>query len=98
MIERPTARTGRPSAGRPGAAPLAAMLAGTVAAQAPDSVGADHDRELAEQALLAVQRAQYDFSLEERTELEREYNTERALVLAQMKIDDDVVKKYIELI
>lgn len=58
----------------------------------------EHEREIREELLLQRQRDRFDFQTEERTELEREYNTVRDMMLEQMKIDDEVVKKYVALI
>jgi hypothetical protein len=51
-----------------------------------------------DQLLLEHQRELYDFETAERAELDREYNNTRDLILAQMKSDDEVVKKYISMI
>ncbi|HEV3153290.1 MAG TPA: hypothetical protein VGZ02_05765 [Candidatus Baltobacteraceae bacterium] len=63
-----------------------------------DALGKEHDREIREEIVLARQRDRFDFETEENTELQREYNTIRDMMLAQMKIDDEVVKKYVALI
>ncbi len=47
---------------------------------------------------VAAQQAQFDQSMEERAELEREANVLRDMMLAQLKADDEVLKKYIAMI
>lgn len=97
MLE--TIAKGRPQAGRPAPAPSKArkpetdpdaLLANMLQKQQMDQVR--------EQMTIERQRQQYDFRTAERAELDREYNNSRDLVLAQMKADDEVVKKYIAMI
>lgn len=90
----PIARSGRPPLGKPAAADPAAD---PPAQPAADSQPQDR-REMLQQALLAMQRGSFDFELAERAELQREGNALRDLALTQMKLDDEAVKKYIELI
>lgn len=45
-----------------------------------------------------AQQAQFDQETEERAELMREANALRDLMLAQLKDDDEVLKKYIAMI
>ncbi len=47
---------------------------------------------------VAAQQAQFDQTMEERAELEREANTLRDMMLAQLKSDDEALKKYIAMI
>jgi hypothetical protein len=47
---------------------------------------------------VAAQQAQFDEAMEERAELEREANVLRDLMLAQLKADDEALKKYIAMI
>ena len=60
------------------------------------------DKEQAKQVRLELmlqrQRDRFDWQTEERTELEREYNTMRDMMLAQEKNDDEIVKKYVAMI
>jgi hypothetical protein len=107
VIAQPIQRTGRPPSAR-----LATVRSttespadGKDAAGDTDTVGAlqdaftqEHERDLQEQVFLLAQRSQFDFAIDERTELQREYDTTRSMILDQMKQDDEVVKKYIELI
>ncbi|MGZ6183049.1 MAG: hypothetical protein ACXWNV_13495 [Vulcanimicrobiaceae bacterium] len=62
-----------------------------------DAFDQEHEREAQQEVFLQIQRAQFDFQSEETTELMREYNDTRAMILDQMKHDDEIVKKYIEL-
>lgn len=47
---------------------------------------------------VAAQQAQFDRVMEERAELEREANVLRDIMLAQLKADDEALKKYIAMI
>jgi hypothetical protein len=47
---------------------------------------------------VATQQAQFDEDMEERAELEREANVLRDMMLAQLKADDEALKKYIAMI
>jgi hypothetical protein len=47
---------------------------------------------------VAVQQQQFDEDMEERAELEREANVLRDMMLAQLKDDDEALKKYIAMI
>jgi len=64
------------------------------AARRPAPPAATDDGE----AAVAAQRAQFDFVLEERAELAREFNELRLLEMEQLKQDDDIVKKWIAMI
>ena len=68
------------------------------AAQIAQLFAAEHDREAEQQAALAAQQAQFNFDLAQRAELQRESNELRALAMTQQKLDDEIVKKWIELI
>ncbi len=102
---QPTSRAPRLTGGRPAspgsAAPDSAASSGATSddgvASLQDVFDREHARQVESEALLQVQRAQYDFASEERTELEREFNDTRTMILAQMKQDDEIVKKFIEL-
>ena len=52
----------------------------------------------AEDGAVAAQQAQFDQTMEERAELEREANVLRDMMLAQLKDDDEALKKYIAMI
>jgi hypothetical protein len=47
---------------------------------------------------VAAQQAQFDEDMEERAELLREANAMRDMMLAQLKSDDEALKKYIAMI
>lgn len=47
---------------------------------------------------VAAQQAGFDRAMEERAELEREANVLRDMMLAQLKADDEALKKYIAMI
>ncbi len=61
-------------------------------APAPDATSA------AEQQTLAATHQQFDLDLDERAELEREREAMESLMLAQLKDEDEVVKKWIAMI
>jgi hypothetical protein len=63
-----------------------------------DVLDQQREQEIREELMIQRQRDQYDFHMAERTELDREYNELRDLMLAQMKQDDEVVKKYVAMI
>ena len=95
---------GRPATGRPAASRPADTSTEDAPIPKDDSLGAiqdafdqEHQREAQQEVFLQIQRAQYDFHTEETTELMREYNDTRAMILDQMKHDDEIVKKYIDL-
>jgi hypothetical protein len=54
--------------------------------------------QIRDQIMLEQQREAYDFATAEHAEIDREYNNTRDLMLAQMKADDEVVKKFIAMI
>lgn len=49
-------------------------------------------------AAVDAQQVQFDQEMEERAELEREANVLRDMMLAQLKDDDEALKKYIAMI
>ena len=51
-----------------------------------------------QQHALAVQRQAFDFEMEERSEVERERQALEQLMLAQLKDEDEIVKKWIAMI
>lgn len=79
---------GRPGPGRP-------LDPGTRLADALDK---EHAQEVRAELLLQRQRDRFDFETAERTELEREYNSIRDLMVEQMKHDDEILKKFIAMI
>lgn len=68
--------------------------AGKTAARTPVRAAAKTPRN----ATVEAQEAQFDQTMEERAELEREANVLRDMMLAQLKADDDALKKYIAMI
>lgn len=73
--------------------PSGRAASGTAASGEDDAVD-----ELRDQEQVAEQREAFDFRIAERAEMEREANALRDLMLAQLKEDDDVLKKYIAMI
>jgi hypothetical protein len=47
---------------------------------------------------VAAQQNQFDEGMEERAELQREANVLRDMMLEQLKVDDEALKKYIAMI
>ena len=47
---------------------------------------------------VAAQQAQFDERIQEQAELQREANVLRDMMLAQLKADDEALKKYIAMI
>jgi hypothetical protein len=78
-----------PSAGRP-----ARKKTGGEAAAIADTLA----QERVDQPLLLAQQAAFDFEMQQKTETQREANVLRDLQIEQMKRDDEIVKKYIEMI
>lgn len=80
--------SGRPASGRP--LDPAARLA--------DAADKEQEQELRGQLLLQRQRDRFDAQAAERTEIEREYNLLRDMMVEQMKADDEILKKLISMI
>jgi membrane-bound inhibitor of C-type lysozyme len=95
MLE--TIAKGRPEIGRPAAPPVKDADSNGANALA-DAQAQERAAQIRDQVTLEAQRERYDFQTEESAELDREYNNTRDMVLAQMKADDEIVKKYIEMI
>jgi len=69
------------------------------AASPPTSDAASNDDAVAkEQATLLAQQTAFNYQVQERAELLREFNELRALQMEQLKHDDEIVKKWIDLI
>ena len=68
------------------------------AAQIQNDLVAEQALEVRQDTALQVQHAQYDFMTQERAELAREFNDTRAFILEQEKLDDEALKKYIDMI
>ena len=69
-----------------------AVLVPRSPAAAPDDVNAEG------QAQIAAQHAAFDFELAERAEQLREHEALQALLLEQLKNEDEIMKKWIALI
>lgn len=63
-----------------------------------DVLDKQHEEEIRDELIIQQQRDQFDFQMSERTELEREYNSMRDLMVEQMKRDDETLKKYVSMI
>ena len=74
-------------------APRAAAPRGTGSA-----VSGDGDVSADRQAQIAAQHAAFDFQLAETAELQREHEALQALLMEQLKNDDEIMKKWIALI
>jgi hypothetical protein len=94
MLE--TIAKGRPVGGRPTAP--AAKNAPDDADRLADVLTQQRAAQVQDLIVLEAQREAYDSQTEESTEMEREYNNNRDMVLAQMKADDEIVKKFIAMI
>ncbi|MBV8364530.1 MAG: hypothetical protein JO193_08200 [Candidatus Eremiobacteraeota bacterium] len=64
----------------------------------PTSDPASNDDVEKGQATLLRQQAAFNYQVQERAELLREFNELRALQMEQLKHDDEIVKKWIDLI
>ncbi|MBV8117711.1 MAG: hypothetical protein JOZ01_07010 [Candidatus Eremiobacteraeota bacterium] len=58
----------------------------------------DNDLTDEQRAQLAAQHAAFDFEIAERAELLREHEALQALVMEQLKNEDEIMKKWIALI
>jgi hypothetical protein len=88
MIGPLTLRNERTTAGR-----------GTLTAprgSTPSATGSDLTAE--QQAQIAAQRQAFDFEAAERAEIEREHEMLQALLMAFLKNEDEITKKWIALI
>jgi hypothetical protein len=75
-----------------GSAPRSLAVSHAAKSDAGDSLTAD------QQAQIAAQHAAFDFELAERAELMREHEALQALVMEQLKNEDEIMKKWIALI
>lgn len=90
----PAPRPGRPTPmGRPNTG-----RRNPSAANPQNGLEQESAREAQQDIAVAVQRAQYDFMSQERAELAREFNDTRAFCIEQAKLDDEALKKYIDMI
>jgi len=81
----------QPARPKSAATPAGATATGRGAADEPAADTQD-------QATPQAQQVAFNFQLQERAELLREFNELRALQMEQLKRDDEVVKKWIEMI
>lgn len=77
-----------------GVAPARALAAVSRGA----ATAGDDDVTAEQKAQLAAQHAAFDFDVAERAELVREHAVLEALVLEELKNDDEITKKFIALI
>ncbi len=70
------------------------LLASSRGADSPDASGASP----AEQPQLAAQRQAFDYEAAERAEIVREHEVLEALLMAHLKNEDEITKKWISLI
>jgi hypothetical protein len=68
------------------------------AAGAADVADPDEAATAAQQQTLATQRASFDYEAAERAELEREREVLEEMVQAQLKLEDEIVTKWIAMI
>jgi len=64
----------------------------------PSPAGSASDLGAQEQEQIAAQHAAFDFQLAEQAELLREHEALQALVMEQIKNEDEIMKKWIALI
>ena len=62
------------------------------------AAAADDDLSDAQRAQLATQHAAFDFAVAERAEILREHEALQALLMEQLKNEDEIMKKWIALI
>lgn len=94
MSLAPAARIGRPvSTGRPIVA-----RRNDPAATLQTAFEEERTLEVQQDITVQAQRAQYDFMTQERAEFAREFNDTRAFIVEQTKLDDEILKKYIDMI
>jgi len=88
MSALPALRNERTAAGR-----------GTLTAPRSDAVsGADSDSSAEQQAQIAAQHQAFDYEAAERAEILREHEVLQALLMAHLKNEDEITKKWISLI
>ena len=75
-----------------GSAPRTLAASHAANSDAGDGLSAD------QQAQIAAQHVAFDFELAERAELMREHEALQALVMEQLKNEDEITKKWIALI
>jgi hypothetical protein len=71
---------------------------GIMAAPRGATPSADADLNGEQQAQLAVQRQAFDYDAAERAEIVREHEVLQALLMAHLKNEDEITKKWISLI
>jgi hypothetical protein len=70
----------------------------SIAPVARGAAQADNDLTDDQKAQLAAQHAVFDFAIAERAELLREHEALQALLMEQLKNEDEIMKKWIALI
>ena len=81
---------------QPGRQRITSVSSSPSAADVKPSEG--HGETGRQQSALLAQQTSFNFALQERAELMREFNELRALQMEQLKHDDEIVKKWIDLI
>jgi hypothetical protein len=71
---------------------------GITAAPRPATSSSDADMSAEQQAQLAAQRQAFDYDAAERAEIVREHEVLQALLMAHLKNEDEITKKWISLI
>jgi len=71
---------------------------GVLAASRTSSASAGSDLSAEQQAQIAAQRAAFDYEAAESAEIEREHEVLQALLMAFLKNEDEITKKWIALI
>ena len=67
-------------------------------AKTPPADPAQQAKDAADQAAIAAQHAAFDFELAERAEILREHEALQALIVEELKNEDEIMKKWIALI
>jgi hypothetical protein len=75
-----------------------AARGGSAAAPRSGSASSAWDLDAEQQAQIAAQRQTFDFEAAERAEILREHEAVQALLMEQLKNEDEIMKKWIALI
>lgn len=70
----------------------------TTAPRGTAAAASDSDLSVEQQAQLAAQRQAFDYDAAERAEIVREHEVLQALLMAHLKNEDEITKKWISLI
>jgi hypothetical protein len=76
----------------------AATRGSPAAARSGSASSSDSDADAVQQRQLAAQRQAFDLEAAERAEIEREHEVLQALLMAFLKNEDEITKKWISLI